>query len=49
MEQVRAYVDTHPKMKRATLPRAPWRCRGTAANVVLHVAKSSAGARSAMN
>ncbi len=41
LDQVRAYLDAHPKMKRATY-RVPHRgCAGTAANLVLHVAQQA--------
>jgi hypothetical protein len=39
LERVRAYLDAHPEMKRATY-RVPHRgCAGQAANLVLHVAE----------
>ena len=41
LEQVRAYLDAHPKMKRATY-RVPHKgCAGQAANLVLHVARKA--------
>src|SRR5438093_6411807 len=39
LEQVRAYVDKHPEMKRATYRVPHGDAVGTAANMVLHVAK----------
>jgi hypothetical protein len=38
IEQVRAYLDAHPKMKRATYRVPQMGCAGQAANLVLHVA-----------
>ncbi|MGH7390557.1 MAG: hypothetical protein ACREM3_14030 [Candidatus Rokuibacteriota bacterium] len=38
VEQVRAYLDDHPKMKRATYRVPHLHAAGTAANLVLHVA-----------
>jgi len=38
IEQVRAYLDAHPKMKRATYHVPHLGCAGQAANLVRHVA-----------
>ena len=39
LEQVRAYLDAHPAMKRATYRVPHMGCAGQAANLVLHVAQ----------
>jgi predicted nucleotide-binding protein (sugar kinase/HSP70/actin superfamily) len=39
LERVRAYLDTHPEMKRATYRVPHLGCAGQAANLVLHVAE----------
>src|SRR5258705_12898590 len=39
LDQVRAYLDAHPKMKRATYRVPHMGCAGQAANLVLHVAQ----------
>ncbi len=41
VEQVRAHIDAHPKMKRATYRVPHEGAAGTAANLVLHVAKQA--------
>src|SRR6267142_936075 len=41
IEQVRAYLDAHPKMKRATYRVPHMGCAGQAANLVLHVAQKA--------
>jgi hypothetical protein len=39
LEQVCAYLDAHPAMKRATYRVPHMGCAGQAANLVLHVAQ----------
>jgi predicted nucleotide-binding protein (sugar kinase/HSP70/actin superfamily) len=39
LAEVRAYLDAHPAMKRATYNVPPMGCAGQAANLVLHVAR----------
>ncbi len=39
LDQVKAYLDAHPKMKRATYRVPHMACAGQAANLVLHVAQ----------
>jgi hypothetical protein len=41
LDQVRAYLDAHPKMKRATYRVPHMGCAGQAANLVLHVARKA--------
>ena len=41
LEQVRAYLDAHPRMKRATYRVPHMGCAGQAANLVLHVARKA--------
>ena len=43
IEQVRAYLDAHPEMKRATYRVPHQGCAGQAANLVLHVAAKARG------
>jgi hypothetical protein len=38
LDAIRAYLDAHPKMKRADYKVPHMGCAGTAANMVLHVA-----------
>jgi hypothetical protein len=39
LDEVRAYLDAHPEMKRATYRVPRLGCAGQAANLVLHVAQ----------
>ena len=41
LDRVRAYLDAHPKMKRATYRVPHMGCAGQAANLVLHVAQKA--------
>jgi predicted nucleotide-binding protein (sugar kinase/HSP70/actin superfamily) len=41
LDEVRAYLDAHPKMKRATYLVPHMGCAGQAANLVLHVAQKA--------
>ena len=41
LERVRAYLDAHPRMKRATYRVPHMGCAGQAANLVRHVAQKA--------